>query len=136
MRAPAGPYVTALAPLLARWLKRRRHEHGETCERSEDFSDTQLLFFLRACVFFSFCTKPPRCAREELHLTGTTRLLFAEHAVFLGGGLTSSSFFSSSASIRINCVIVLLLFCAFNCSSCASEAEATLVYFLMICPPQ
>lgn len=34
-RAPAQPYVTALAPLLARWLKRRRKQHEKTCERSE-----------------------------------------------------------------------------------------------------
>lgn len=44
MRAPVKSYVTVLAPLLARWLKRRRKEHGKTCERSEDFSERQLLF--------------------------------------------------------------------------------------------
>lgn len=49
MRAPAKSYVTALAPLLARWLKRGRKEHGETCERSEDFSERQLLCLL--CFF-------------------------------------------------------------------------------------
>lgn len=46
MRAHAESYVTVLAPLLARWLKRRRKEHGKTCERSVDFSERQLLFLM------------------------------------------------------------------------------------------
>lgn len=63
-RAPAK-YVTALAPLLARWLKRRRKEHGKTCERSEDFSERQLLFSYG--VFWTpHMHKPPCCAQKGI----------------------------------------------------------------------
>ena len=69
-RAPAKSYVTVLAPLLARWLKRRRKEHGKTCERSEDFSERQLLCLM--CVFFPCdpraCTDRRAVLKKELHL--------------------------------------------------------------------
>lgn len=64
----SGAYVTALAPLLARWLKRRRKEHEKTCERSEDFSDMHVLFFFFSFFSFFFAAltrcvhNPHRCA--------------------------------------------------------------------------
>lgn len=64
----SGAYVIALAPLLARWLKRRRKEHEKTCERSEDFSDMHVLFFFFSFFSFFFAAltrcvyNPHRCA--------------------------------------------------------------------------
>lgn len=71
MRAHADSYVTVLAPLLARWLKRRRKEHGKTCERSEDFSERQLFYVL---WFFDPVHAQNHSAVLQRDYKGTSRL--------------------------------------------------------------
>lgn len=66
----SGAYVTALAPLLARWLKRRRKEHEKTCERSEDFSDMHVLFFFFSFFSFFCCFDPVRAQPALLCVKG------------------------------------------------------------------
>lgn len=53
MRAPAKSYVTVLAPLLARWLKRRRKEDEKTCEQLRTLVRDN---FLCLIWFFFSCT--------------------------------------------------------------------------------
>lgn len=71
MRAHADSYVTVLAPLLARWLKRRRKEHGKTCERSEDFSERELFYVL---WFFDPVHAQNHSAALQRDYKGTSRL--------------------------------------------------------------
>ena len=65
MRALVLSYVTVLAPLLARWLKRRRKEQGETCERSEDLVERQF------CAYFF---DPMHCAETDFKSEGRTQI--------------------------------------------------------------
>lgn len=75
MRAHADSYVTVLAPLLARWLKRRRNEHGKTCERCEDFSERQLFHVLWFSFWPPCMHKPQRCAFKRDYKGNVTAVL-------------------------------------------------------------
>lgn len=77
VRALVLSYVTVLAPLLARWLKRRRKEQGETCERSEDLvRDNFVLTFLTQCTVLKRILK-----QKEGHKLSL--LQFSEFAYYL-----------------------------------------------------